>query len=504
MDVRLLHPAREVELGLLPPQAEPLKQDLALGTLLDAMSGGDPYLRDLAELVLLASIGEHDEIRFRQGVLADCLAVPAAARGLYELAVEAVDTRRQARFFWFRDSPDTRLSKSLAMLGALVGILRAVRGVAEEHGPSVHSDGLTRLFATLERELDDEYLGTVEGHLRELSFKRGALVSAELGRGNRGTGYILRLPGDDGILGRLSPTWPRGMSFTVPPRDEHGLRALSELRGKGIVHVAEALAEATDHVLAFFERLRAEVGFYVAALNLHEQLATRGGVTCLPEPSEAPGAALTAAGLYDAALALHLDDRVVGNDVAADGKRLLLITGANQGGKSTFLRSVGQAQLLFQAGMFVPAEAFRASVCSGVFTHFKREEDATMTSGKLDEELARMSEIADLATTGALVLCNESFASSNEAEGSEIGRQVVHALTESGVRVVFVTHLFDLAHSLEQEQVEAALFLRAERLPDGTRTFRIVPGEPEPTSHGGDSYQRVFGRSLPTAKPRIT
>ena len=71
----------------------------------------------------------------------------------------------------------------------------------------------------------------------------------------------------------------------------------------------------------------------------------------------------------------------------------MVITGANQGGKSIFLRSIGVAQLMMQCGMFVPAEVFCASVCDGVSTHFKkREEDPTMTKGKLEEELSRMSE----------------------------------------------------------------------------------------------------------------
>ena len=111
-----------------------------------------------------------------------------------------------------------------------------------------------------------------------------------------------------------------------------------------------------------------------------------------------------------------------------DGKPLVVITGANRGGKSTFLRSVGLAHLMMQCGMFVPAEAFRANVCSGIFTHFKREEDATMQSGKLDEELSRMSTIVDAIVPGSIVLLNESFASTNEREGSEIATQIVRAL----------------------------------------------------------------------------
>jgi DNA mismatch repair ATPase MutS len=141
----------------------------------------------------------------------------------------------------------------------------------------------------------------------------------------------------------------------------------------------------------------------------------------------------------------------------------VVITGANQGGKSTLLRGIGLALLMMQSGMFVTATAFRASVSTGIFTHYKREEDNTMTSGKLDEELGRISEIVGHLKPGGTVLLNESFAATNEREGSEIARQIVHALTESGVRVILVTHLFDLADGLHNEHLDTALFLRADR-----------------------------------------
>jgi DNA mismatch repair ATPase MutS len=171
-----------------------------------------------------------------------------------------------------------------------------------------------------------------------------------------------------------------------------------------------------------------------------------------------------------------------------------MITGANRGGKSTFLRSVGQAQLMMQCGMFVAAGAYRASACDGLFTHFKREEDSSMRSGKLDEELGRMSEIVSAARPDSMVLANESFASTNEREGSEIARQVVRALTESGVRVLYVTHLFDLAHGFFVQNLDSALFLRAEREDDTRRTFKVVEAEPLPTSYGEDLYRQIFGQ----------
>lgn len=104
----------------------------------------------------------------------------------------------------------------------------------------------------------------------------------------------------------------------------------------------------------------------------------------------------------------------------ADERELAIITGANTGGKSTFLRSVGLSQLMMQCGMFVPAKSLSANLCDGLFTHYKREEDTTMESGKLDEELSRMSGIIENITANSMLLFNESFTATNEREGSEI------------------------------------------------------------------------------------
>jgi DNA mismatch repair ATPase MutS len=175
----------------------------------------------------------------------------------------------------------------------------------------------------------------------------------------------------------------------------------------------------------------------------------------------------------------------------------VIITGANQGGKSTFLRSVGLAQLMMQCGMFAPAEAFRASVCDGLFTHYKREEDTTMKSGKFDEEMKRMSAIVDHLTPHALLLFNESFAATNEREGAEIARQITRALVDKNKAVFFVTHSYEFAHWAYGSGMKSALFLRADRTAAGERTFKLSEAEPLPTSFGGDLYKRIFeGREL--------
>ena len=241
--------------------------------------------------------------------------------------------------------------------------------------------------------------------------------------------------------------------------------------------------------------LRAELGFYVSCLNLAARLAAKRVPVTVPEPDRASPPAFSCADLRDACLELQSTGPVTGNDVQADGKSLIIITGANSGGKSTFLRGVGVAQLMMQCGLFVTAQAYRASVTSGISTHFAREEDSDMTSGRLDDELRRMSVIASRLTLYSLMLFNESFAGTNEHEGSEIGYQIVRALLDADVKVFFVTHRFSFADRFRRQHSPSTLFLRAERLPDGRRTYKLAVKDPLPTSYGEDLYDRL-GRWL--------
>jgi DNA mismatch repair ATPase MutS len=213
----------------------------------------------------------------------------------------------------------------------------------------------------------------------------------------------------------------------------------------------------------------------------------------VPGPAPLSPPAFSCSDLRDACLALQSPSPVTGNDVDADGKQLVIITGANSGGKSTFLRSIGVAQLMMQSGLFVTARSYRANVTGGVLTHFIREEDAAMNSGRLDDELRRMSVIADRTKPGSLMLFNESFAGTNEREGAEIGYQIVRALLEAQIKVLFVTHRYALADRFRRQYASATLFLRAERREDGHRDYKLAVKDPLPTSYGEDLYYQLGG-----------
>ena len=115
-----------------------------------------------------------------------------------------------------------------------------------------------------------------------------------------------------------------------------------------------------------------------------------------------------------------------------------------------------------------------------------------MQSGKLDEEFSRMSGIAEHITSDTMLLFNESFAATNEREGSEIARQIVSALLEKHIKIFFVTHLYEFAHSFYVKSMGNAIFLRAERGDETIRTFKLAEGEPLQTSFGEDLYNKIF------------
>lgn len=145
-----------------------------------------------------------------------------------------------------------------------------------------------------------------------------------------------------------------------------------------------------------------------------------------------------------------------------------------------------------------------------------------MERGKFEEELQRMSQMLEVIEPHSFVLMNESFSATNEREGSEVAHQVVTALIESQVKVAYVTHFYEFARrvmeegkNLSQDQPHSGhpylpsfegtrlptpqkpfhpLFLVAERLPDGRRTYRIREGIPQKRSYGEDLYNKIFQR----------
>lgn len=496
MKAFLMHADRDFAAHAEPAtETADVERDLDLAHLLEAMSAGDEVVSRVCRIALLGSpANDFETVLYRQEALRDALAHPELVRTLYALALEALERRKKQHFGYLSNFPSAVLHGAIDTLAIFLDVLARLRDLAASNRKAMRSRAFRTLFETIVAEFGDAYMDEVRGHLAELKFPGGVMVSAVLGDRNEGRDYVLRLARDarPAWLRRVWPDMPRRFTFHLHPRDDAGAQILGQLRDRGIDQAANALAQSADHITAFFAMLGDELAFYVGCLNLRDRLAAIGASFCFPQPQPVGSRTLRFAGLYEPCLALRLQRRIAGNSLSCDGASLIVVTGANQGGKTTFLRSAGLAMLMMQAGMFVAAESYAAEMTAGLQTHFKREEDPAMKRGKLDEELSRMSTVAERVSANWTVLFNESFASTNELEGSEIAGQIVRAMLESRVKVLFVTHLYEFAHHFFVQRRDDAIFLRAARLADGTRPFTLSVGEPLETSYGRDIYQEVF------------
>ncbi len=479
----------------LEPFEKDLLQDLEMNTVLSAMAANDPLIAGVCRLSMLDGANlDLATIQYRQEILRDCLHQAEVIRQLYQLTGETLEREHaQNSGLLSMNSPVSVLSDAVKSMNVFVEALRSLRDLTGQHAERFHSPGLKALCARLQAELPDAYLMQLHQLLKELKFTRGVLLSGEIGEGGHLINLTLRRHSTEGRW------WNRWFSFGQPSytihlaeRDEAGARIMSELRGRGLNQAANILALSVSHIMRFFIALRTELAFYVGCLNLRDALAARHIPVCVPHTTAAGTNRLHCEHLYDISLALSTHTSVVSNTVLADNRTGIIVTGTNQGGKSSFLRSMGAALLMMQCGMCVAASSFTSDSMSGVYTHFKREEDQTLKSGKLDEELMRLSALVDVIQPNALLLMNESFASTNEREGSEIAYQVFRGLVDKRIRVIYVTHLFEFARRILEERNLSILFLCAERLPDGARSFRIIEGEPQSTSYGQDLYEAIF------------
>ncbi|KXV74185.1 DNA mismatch repair protein MutS [Acetobacter malorum] len=499
MKAYLLFPDHDLDLtAALPPQSAALINDLRLNVVFEAMAQGDAVIAKVVPHVLLAGTDDVAVILYRQSVMRELMEKEDFCRNLYAFLKETLAAEHKSYLHMRNRSVSGVIFDAVLSLEVLSGPLQKLKVIANKQKTQATSTAVRRLFEILDEELDDSLFADLLEYSRVFRVPE-MLLSARLGDGNKGVDYRLRgFPGTRfRWLKKLIGQWLPPNSYRLDPRDDNGARALNDLRERALGGAASSMQQGKDHVLSFLTNLRDELAFYVGALNVRRRLCARQLPLCFPDIEASGCRSFDAQDLYDIALALASDQPVTGNNVPMTGSRKgTIITGANQGGKSTCLRSIGLSLLMARCGLFVGAGHLTTAMVGGVFTHFKREEDRTLQSGKFDEELRRLDDLLTYVRDDSVVLFNESFSSTNEMEGSAISFDVMDALMASGVRVFFVTHQYTFAHRgflLRRDQI---LFLRAPGRKGADRDFRLEPGEPSATSEAADLYQRVFGVAL--------
>ncbi|MCH5253134.1 MAG: hypothetical protein J1F22_09220 [Lachnospiraceae bacterium] len=211
------------------------------------------------------------------------------------------------------------------------------------------------------------------------------------------------------------------------------------------------LAECPEFYSGEIMKFHREIAFYLSFQNFRHYMEERGHCFCYPAFVEGE---MTVTGGYDLALAfknLEEGKKTVGNDYYfQEQEQFLVVTGPNQGGKTTFGRAAGQLVYFSRMGLPVPAEHARLPYFEGMVTHFSVEESMESGRGKLKEELVRLAPIMHSRQRNVFVVINELFTSAAAYDAYQMGRRVMEHFLGHGCYGIYVTHIEELAEETEQ------------------------------------------------------
>ena len=517
--------------------------DLSIDFIADALSDVKSE-RDLLRGLMTTVTGDERTIRYRCDIFDDFLRFPSLRSTMSELVRRLSDLRDLERF---------RMDSDASALWSLMNRLREVSDYIDcitllkdtLTGLDITSPGMCALRDMVTNIPEESNFDALRADIDELMTKAQRLKSVTIGVN---LDKFLR-PEAAGIVAlndekfRDSGLMSRFMDFTStkhdvrhgldlgksgrfhpasPPTSHKGLETMAVINGRNIEtssvtgddplsksigkSVTDIMRRTVNDIKARISKfvdfsgysligLMPEILFYIRWAELVEKIMATGMPMTKAEILPPGQREFHLRDVYNLKLAINkvkgeaLD--IVTNDIDFDNRyRIFILTGPNRGGKTIFTQAVGLAVLMAQWGVYVPASAAQISPCDNIFTHFPADENDTVDLGRLGEESQRLSDIFKVATRYSMLLLNESLATTSVAEGLFIAKDVVKSMRYLGARVIFNTHMHELARSLDELNGSVDGDSRVESLVtgvhDGQRSFKVSIIPPQGTSYAKD------------------
>lgn len=511
--------------------------DLNLDSIVRALCIDGRYERTAREIIHNPA-GDARVIVYRQEIIDDLLRSPGLVERLETVLGIIVNLERYMNEPQWQESELRRVAWRLSELENYVDCVTHLHSMLEEVGHDLRSEGLRRLRVLVAALVEQDTFHALKAELPALLAQIRSLKSVTIGvnldeqlrpvaatllavntfrfRGMAlsffNTLFNRRAPkAENEGIAPLHAFNPAGDSFVanLTERDNPLMQPLFKDLADVLDQVSRPVAQALKRYVQVSGRLlvalEKEIAFYLGAARLIRQMRACGLAMCQPDIAPAEERACSLRDMYNINLALRLVSERQESDLSADivtnqvefgpAGRIFILTGPNRGGKTTYTQAVGLAQVMMQAGLYVPASSARMSAVDGIFTHFAADEKPDLEAGRLGEESKRLSEIFAAATRHSLILMNESLSSTSAGESLYLARDVVRVLRLLGARAIFATHLHELAADAEAINAETpgdssviSMVSMVTLEGDGEtarRTYKIVPGPPM-----GMSYAR--------------
>ena len=449
-------------------------------------SGADKKQSEEFFKVLLSPMLTRADIVYRQEILRDFLGSPELLTGLcdyfkrfHELRKDYNNARREKLFVTGNSLADgdivsarNIMSVNALLLKRLMILLKAVYEFLTRF--TVSSAGLKKLCGRLKNICQPEEFGELLKmctYFENYTLQSGLDLKLSIGENGQICRCLL-IPRDsvrvtDTALQRKNsktkkkwfskweaqeqPFYP---SVTFNVQFDHSV--IKTLRSEPLLSVSAYLAKLSEQIFAEFSNYYKDLQFYKIAVSYCNKVTSKACPLTFPEISDSEPGDVRITSLRDLLLVLQ-DRKVVPNDFCMKrSDRGVVCFGKNGGGKTVFLRSVGTAQLLAQAGLPLPAEAAEITCFGTVFTQFSESEKNFKNqtdAGRFEQEVAELSEMLGHLSERALVLFNETFQTTAYDEGAEGLADILKYLSLLGSKWILVSHMHQIKAFLQENTV---------------------------------------------------